>query len=437
MFRFWATPLALLAALAAGALVLWALAGPVAALAAATALLLALVLGHWRRLYALRRWLDDPQPDALPPGAGTWEEPLAALRRLLRERQRSESSLSRAIVRFRQAASAMPDGVVMLDEADAIVWCNPRAATYLGIDLARDTGQQITYLLRQPAFAAYLAAQNFSEPLLLRLPGAVAAALEVQLVPYEESRKLMIVRDVTHVERAETVRRDFVANVSHELRTPLTVLVGFLETLAGMTRLDGETPRRTLRLMSDQAGRMQRLVEDLLTLSRLEGAHNPLVEAPVDVPRLIGQVCDDARAMSGGAHAIELDLAVADWLVGSEEELRSACGNLVSNAVRYTPAGGTVKVAWRRDGDALVFSVQDTGVGIEPQHIPRLTERFYRVDRSRSRDTGGTGLGLAIVKHALLRHQARLEIASEPGRGSVFSAVFPPQRRAEPGAAQP
>ncbi|MCW5604436.1 MAG: ATP-binding protein, partial [Burkholderiales bacterium] len=234
-------------------------------------------------------------------------------------------------------------------------------------------------------------------------------------------------------ERVETMRRDFIANVSHELRTPLTVLGGFLETISDTGTADRDLLRRSLPLMTDQARRMQRLVEDLLTLSRLESANNLLRDERIDVPALARGLHRDALALSSGRHRIGLALESDAWLSGSEEELRSAFSNLISNAIRYTPSGGEVVIRWEsRDGE-VVFTVRDSGIGIDPKHIPRLTERFYRVDRSRSRETGGTGLGLAIVKHVLSRHQGRLEVTSEPGRGSEFSAVFPAHRLLAPG----
>ena len=253
--------------------------------------------------------------------------------------------------------------------------------------------------------------------------------LSVLIVPYEANRKLIISRDVTDRERVETMRRDFVANVSHELRTPLTVIGGFLETIADMETPNPELIRRSVPLMSDQAKRMQTLVEDLLTLSRLESEGNPAREEPVNVPDIARGLYHDALALSAGRHKVTLLLESPAWINGAEDELRSAFGNLVSNAIRYTPAGGEVRLLWKAgaDGEA-VFSVRDTGIGIETQYLPRLTERFYRVDRGRSRETGGTGLGLAIVKHVVNRHAAKLEVTSEPGRGSCFSVIFPEGR---------
>lgn len=412
--------------------VLWLAAGAAIALAVLSVILLALLARHWRNLIALARWLRDPAPETVPQSSGLWDEAFAALHRMLRYQRQSESRLSATLVRFQEAAAAMPDGVVILDDADRVQWCNPKAEEYFGLDPRRDTGQHITYLVRQPEFGGYLRAENYGEPLVMKPARGADLTLSVQLVPYGEGCKLVISHDVTQLERVETVRRDFVANVSHELRTPLTVLAGFLETMAGMPRLDNDMARRALPLMMDQARRMRRLVEDLLTLSRLEGAGNPLHEERVNVPGLARALYRDALALSVGRHRIRLELDYDGWLLGNEEELRSAFSNLVSNAIRYTPEAGEITLAWVRRGEDAVFAVEDGGIGIEPQHIPRLTERFYRVDRSRSRETGGTGLGLAIVKHVLARHQARLEIASGPGRGSRFGAVFPAQRLLAP-----
>jgi two-component system phosphate regulon sensor histidine kinase PhoR len=346
----------------------------------------------------------------------------------MRRQTHIESRLAAALTRFQQAGAALPE-VSSLDEADRIEWCNPRAETYFGLDNQRDRGQQITYLIRNPQFVRYLETGSFTEPLLLRLTrGDAELLLSIQLVPYGGSEKLLLSRDVTRWERLETTRRDFVANVSHELRTPLTVLNGFLETLNDLSRPDPEMLRRSLELMTEQTVRMNQLVEDLLTLSRLESTHNPPREEYVDVPGLAQTLYREAQALSAKRHRIALRLDTPHGLKGSAEELRSAFGNLISNAVRYTPDGGEIEIRWTMREGEPAFQVRDTGIGIEPQHIPRLTERFYRVDRSRSRSTGGTGLGLAIVKHVLSRHQAHLEIHSDPGRGSTFTAVFPAAR---------
>lgn len=424
----WSRALLALGGWSAAALLLGALAGAVAGLAALAAGLFLLALTHYRHIAALRLWARQGVAQAVPRGRGVWDRTYAELYRWLRRHERTEARLRAELEEFRRAGAAMPDGVVILDEEDRIEWCNPMAEAHLGLERARDTGQAVTFIVRQPQFVDYLRSGSYREPLVLRHARGGPRTLALELVPYGERRKLLISRDVTDLERVEAMRRDFVANVSHELRTPLTVLAGFLETLAEAGAAHPELWGRSLPPMLEQARRMRRLVEDLLMLSQLESADHPLREEPVDVPQLVQAVHRDALALSAGRHRVRLELASADWLAGSAEELRSAFGNLASNAVRYTPQGGEVTIAWRREGAGAAFSVRDTGIGIAPQHIPRLTERFYRVDRARSRETGGTGLGLAIVKHVLARHQARLEIASEPGRGSTFTAVFPGER---------
>ena len=406
------------------------------ALLAALTVLAVLLLYHLRHIARLRRWLRDPNPETVPPARGVWDAVFGDLYRMQRRQRQSESQLTASLEDFRLAGAAMPDGLVILNASWRIEWCNPVAEQHFGLDRARDVGQSITYLVRQPQFVDYLQRENYSEPLTLRQSRGAEYVLSVQLVPYGDRQTLILSRDITDLERVETMRRDFIANVSHELRTPLTVLCGFLETMTDAGTAGGELLRRSLPLMTEQARRMQRLVEDLLVLSRLESSHNPLREEEIDVPELVRALYRDALALSAGRHRLLLDVATGDWLLGAEDELRSAFGNLISNAVRYTPDGGEIEIAWRRDGASIVFSVRDSGIGIAAQHIPRLTERFYRVDRSRSRETGGTGLGLAIVKHVLNRHQGRLEIASEPGRGSTFSAVLPGERIISREAAQ-
>ncbi len=427
MSRIW-WPLTLRLALLAGlAFAAWLIDGIVVALSLVAGFLLFMVLNHARHLARLSKWLTDPRPEALPSGSGIWEDVFAAFYHLLRRQRRSESRLTATLHDFQRAGMAMPDGLVILDGANRIEWCNPKSERHFGLDTNRDFGQLVTHLVRQPQFAEALGG-SYTEPLTMRAHGG-DLVLSVLIVPYEENRKLIISRDVTDRERVETMRRDFVANVSHELRTPLTVIGGFLETIADMETPNPELIRRSVPLMSDQAKRMQTLVEDLLTLSRLESEGNPAREEPVNVPDIARGLYHDALALSAGRHKVTLLLESPDWINGAEDELRSAFGNLVSNAIRYTPAGGEVRLSWKAGSDGgAVFSVRDTGIGIDAQHLPRLTERFYRVDRGRSRETGGTGLGLAIVKHVVNRHAAKLDVSSEPGRGSCFSVIFPASR---------
>jgi two-component system phosphate regulon sensor histidine kinase PhoR len=339
---------------------------------------------------------------------------------------------------FFAALNASPNGVVLLDDDGRIEWFNQTASSHFGLDIQKDQQQHFGNLVRDPAFASYVAAGDFREDLMfsgkLSTPSG-PIKLSVQLFPYGEGRRLLLSRDVTSLEQADAMRRDFVANVSHEIRTPLTVLAGFIETLQSLQLEDNER-EKYLTLMSQQATRMQTLVNDLLTLSRLEGTPFPGMNEWVTIQSLVAQIDQDAQALSSAlypkplpAQTVVLKIEQDDEIAGASSELYSAFSNLVNNAVRYSPAGETIQVTWRRMADGRgEYVVQDSGPGIGADHLSRLTERFYRVDRSRSRDTGGTGLGLAIVKHVVQRHGGELSIQSSPGQGSRFSIVLPSSR---------
>lgn len=407
--------------------VLWAIFGAIYALMFFSAMMLWTVIHHIRHVAKLEQWLQysDHTSASIPEGSGTWDDVFAYLARYVRTHSQSRQQLSLALERMQRATSAMPDGIVILDETNRIEWCNPIAEQHLGIKQDLDSGQQIIHLVRQIPFVEYLAARKFSKPLILKQAHYHQLILMLQLVPYGYKQKLLISRDITRFERLETMRRDFIANVSHELRTPLTVIGGFLETMSDENNTGPEMNKRALVLMSEQAIRMQNLVEDLLTLSRLENDQNIIKEQEIDIASLLHDLKHEAESLSNGRHQIKLKIDAKSRLVGSQNELHSAFSNLVSNAIRYTAAGGEISINWEiKDGRGLFF-VQDSGIGIEPEHIPRLTERFYRVDSSRSRETGGTGLGLAIVKHIATRHQARFKITSKIGKGSKFTIQFP------------
>jgi two-component system phosphate regulon sensor histidine kinase PhoR len=422
----WIVRLARYAAVATAGLLLAGLVGRWEVGAAFVLVLLLAALGvQLRERDRLAQWAARPSAEDVPDVPGAWGDIYSRLYRLMRDQSRSRASLSHALWRFRQAGEAMPDGVLVLDAEDRIEWMNPVAEEHFGLGLKRDRQQPITNLVRHPSFVGYLAAPTYAEPLTLR--GETERILSIQLVPYGDNEKLLLSRDITRWERLESVRRDFIANVSHELRTPLTVMKGFLETLTDTDRSDERTYRRSLELMTGQAERMQRLVEDLLMLSRLEDSRSLLREEPLDVPALVAALVHEGQAISQGNHRFSTKLDPV-WLLASREEIRSAFTNLVTNAVRYTPPGGDIVVTWSLEGGDPVLRVRDNGEGIAPEHIPRLTERFYRVDRGRSRASGGTGLGLAIVKHVLQRHQGRLAIESQPGVGSTFSCHFPAAR---------
>ena len=397
---------------------------------------LALLYGvHVYNLMRLQRWLKAPNADDLPDPWGMWGTVFAEAYRALRQESRKRDEVNRELELFTQAAQALPDGIAMLDSGDQLLWCNDTAAAHLGLQPGRDYGLRLTNIVRVPRLASFLQSGVADETLDYRPAHHSGQLLSLKAIPFSDGRKLLVSFDITKIERADTTRRDFIANVSHELRTPLTVIHGFLEHMSGTTVMPAQQARRHIALMVQQSDRMLKLVDDLLMLSRLEGSDTPQREERVDMHALLHALAEDARALSAGGHDIDVAVDEGAAISGSMDELRSAFGNLASNAVRYTPRstqisqGARVTLTWRVDEQNRgVFSVADIGIGIAAEHIPRLTERFYRVDRGRSRETGGTGLGLAIVKHVLLRHQATLEIQSEPGVGSEFRIVFPAWR---------
>jgi two-component system phosphate regulon sensor histidine kinase PhoR len=384
-------------------------------------------------LRTLSRWSREEPGATLPRSSGAWEELYAQLYHSGRARQRELAELNDALTSFRGAAQALPDGVVTLNRQMQIVWCNPQAEQHLNLRLTKDIGQNLANLVRAPDFLNYLSRGEWDKPVQLRMrhPGqGVERVLSLQLVAYGDAQKLLMSRDITRFEKLETTRRDFVANVSHELKTPLTVLAGFLETISE----SAVTPAQRIEymaLMREQAERMKHLVDDLLTLSALEATSLPRADT-IDTVAAFARIEKTARQLSNGQHALTFDIEPGIALLGSEVELTSAFTNLVTNAIRYTPDGGRIDVRWHRRADnSATLSVTDNGIGIPAQHLPRLTERFYRVDRGRSRQSGGTGLGLAIVKHVLTRHQGTLTITSEIGKGSTFTATLPARRIVE------
>ena len=380
-----------------------------------------------RRGLRLLDWLRGPQHLAAPRDEGFWGELAYRIERALRQKELAIGQERERLSQFLAAIEASPNGVMLLDGNDQIEWCNTVAAQHFGLDPQRDRLQRVTNLVRSPQFVAFLQAGAFDEP--VTVPGPLGRSTISLLVrPYGEGMKLLLSQDITERERAEAMRRDFVANVSHEIRTPLTVLSGFVETLAQLPLTEPER-QRVLALMSQQTGRMQALVGDLLTLAQLEGSPRPGADRWLALAPLLQRSLADAVALSAGRHAITLREAPELEVAGLEGELLSAVGNLLGNAVRYTPEGGRIELACSvlEDGRALI-AVSDTGPGIAREHLPRLTERFYRVDGSRSRETGGTGLGLSIVKHVVQRHGGEIDIESEPGKGSTFKLLLPALR---------
>lgn len=426
--------LLVLGGMAAAALLgLW-VGGPLAAALAALAVALLVVGRDTLSLLQVVRWLKAPEVASAPSVSGDWAEIVYRFSRNLRLWQSRLQHEQNKLSRFIEALQVSPNGVLLLDANNQIDWCNATAARHFGLDPARDLRQHAVHLIRNPEFVAYLQAQRFSTPLQMQRSGprGQVLTLNVQVFPYGDQQKLLLSQDITQFERTEAMRRDFVANVSHEIKTPLTVLAGFVETLRE-TPLEPEQREQVLAMMQAQSDRMRHLIEDLLVLARLEGDAFPPADEVVPMPPLLEQLLAEARGLSGERHTVRLHIRCRSNLRGAAGELHSAMSNLVSNAVRYTPEGGQIDIAWDDAVDdrglpTAEFSVTDTGIGIAAEHIPRLTERFYRVDRGRSRGAGGTGLGLAIVKHVLLRHQAELLVHSTPGKGSRFVVRFPASR---------
>ncbi|MVF23469.1 phosphate regulon sensor histidine kinase PhoR [Methylocaldum sp. 14B] len=383
-----------------------------------------------RQLFYANRllvWLRSGRSGQPPQGNGVWEEIYYLIYRLRRRNKRRKKQLIRMLERFRTATAALPDATVVLGPRDEIDWFNEAAERLLGLRRG-DIGQQIGNLLRHPKLSQYLQTADYRATVSIPSPLTENMQLEIRIVPYGEDLRLLVAQDVTQLRFMERVRSDFVANVSHELRTPLTVLKGYLETLG---QVDGSLPESHLKVfqrMEEQTARMESLVDGLLALTRLESAAHQTVQKRINVPAMLQDICDEVKLLADEHPAIELVLETDAHLLGAEQELRSAFSNLIVNAVKYTPATGRVTVRWRCEGKGARLDVEDTGPGIAQHHLPRLTERFYRVAVDGCKNKGGSGLGLAIVKHALSRHGGELKIASTLGRGSCFSCSFPEDR---------
>lgn len=386
--------------------------------------LLGLVFWHYRQLARLNFWLWRDRKLTPPQGSGSWEGVFNGIYRLQGKNRRRVSQLAALLARFRQGAEALPDAAVVLDSEHNILWCNKLAQLNLGFVWPQDNGQRIDNLIRHPDFSTYLKSHQYKEPLELPSPVSDKRLLEIRLMAYGDRQLLLMARDITRIRQLEGMRKEFVANVSHELKTPLTVLQGYLEMMQSMAEPDSMNAR-PLQLMQQQTRRMQSMVEQLLVLSRIEDATDVNLERTVNMAQLMEVLKEEAKALAQDDYEVHFEYDQGLDSHGDEIQLRSACSNLISNAIRYTEPGGTIRVQWRSVATGGFFSVTDTGEGIAPQHIGRLTERFYRVDSARSRQTGGSGLGLAIVKHALNHHHSELKISSELGKGSTFSFVIP------------
>lgn len=419
----WYVELARLAIVVAACFVTGTLIGYPLALVAAGLLLL--VLWQLRQSVKVRRWLRDSETAAELRGTGIWGDIYGLLAHIRRKRQTEINALRDTLERYRQAIRALPEGAVTLGVNDEIELFNATASRILGLREPEDTGLPITHLVREPDFVRYMEAQDFGGALEIMHENI---PLSIRVVPYGGlGKKLLLLQDMTRIHKLEKVRRDFVANVSHEMKSPLTVIKGYVESMLDNIQSKPTQWQKALEQVDAQTDRMCHIVEDLLQLSNLETGAYMDRPTPVDVPALIRSVCAEAEELSAGAHRIEFDIDDDLMIAGFFNELYSAFSNIVFNAVTYTPDRGSITVSWQLDQNgAPVFEVKDTGVGIAPEHIPRLTERFYRVDQARSRELGGTGLGLAIVKHVLIRHAAELKVESRLNQGSTFRCIFPP-----------
>ena len=403
--------------------------GPEYAIVVGAFLLSVPLVYSYINLARLGKYVQSDSIENMPLPSGFWEEVFFRLQRLVKTLKQRMRNIEQQHERFIEAFQASPNGILMLDESDQIEWCNSISERFFGLIFKRDVMQRINFLIRRPEFIHYLNKRNFDEPLLLERMGPDSSlSLMLQAFPFGNRRHLLLVQNVTDLQKADAMRRDFVANVSHEMRTPITVLMGFLETVQSL-ELEKNQREQYFDMMMSQAQRMKSLVEDLLTLANLEANSLPAATNQVNVETLMALLKNDAEALSHGNHSFTFEVLNKNNLLGDEREILSAFSNLVSNAIRYTPEAGAINVKWIVNADGQgEFSVTDTGPGIASEHLSRLTERFYRIDRSRSRDTGGTGLGLAIVKHIANRHQAQLTIESTPGKGSTFTLRFPKER---------
>ena len=386
----------------------------------------------WQFVQARRieQWLTSGRRDHPPHASGYWADIVNITYQVHKRDRKRKKKLARHLKSFYESLSALPDAAIMLSENYEMEWFNSAARTLLGLK-PEDSGRRVSNLLRNPEFVKYLEQARFDQDLVIKAHGNKDIEVNLRVVPFGKKQYLLLARDVTHVYQLERMRQDFIANVSHELRTPLTVISGYLESLSEPEYADElpEAINTSIRQMYGQSSRMQRLVEDLLQLSRLESDRDTLDHVETSVPAILSSIYEDANSLAREKNQlVDFEIVENLWLKGDSQELHSAFSNLVFNAIRYTPEGGHITMRWYHDKHGAHYEVEDNGIGIEPQHLQRLTERFYRVDKDRSRMNGGTGLGLAIVKHVLQRHGASLHISSQPNQGSIFRCDFPVQR---------
>ena len=387
---------------------------------------------QYRMLESISKFLRNGKEQKLPDTPGVANEIIKGINSLRAHHKQREEKLAGFLSRFEEATEALPDAVIVMDVYGHVEWANNKASEYLGIRYPRDRGQRFSHIIRQPDLLDYLAdvdKDDSRNSLVISSPTDADISLEIRITRYAGSSLLLVAGNVTEIQRANRMRKDFIANASHELRTPLTVISGYLEAIDNETEDLSLEWQPRIKQMRSQTRRMQNLIEDLLKLSRLEGASSADLNNEVDMAELISAIHDEAQTLSGDQnHIFYLEIQPGLAVKGDQESLYSAFSNIVFNAVQYTPPGGLIRIRWYRTGPGACLEVNDSGEGIPAEHIHRVTERFYRVDKGRSRERGGTGLGLAIVKHVMVQHGAELKISSEPGSGTTVNCQIPAHR---------
>ena len=411
------------------ALMLWGMFSATAAALFMLAVALVIMALHAWQLYKLGRWLKDARLETMPEAGGIWDDVFSRLYKMVKQHNQTKQELAAELQHIEQAAAALPEGVAILNEANRIEWCNPLAQKHFDLDVQHDLMQDITYLVRQPEFIEYIHGSSFSEPLVMRPARHDGLVLSINLVSYGGNKRLLISRDITQLERIETMRRDFVANVSHELRTPLTVVSGFVENLQDMPDIGSDSAQQILRLTGEQTKRMENLVADLLTLSRLENDQNPLHEESIDMKAMLGEIYQDGMLLSGGSHTLSMEMPSDAKLLGNREELRSAFGNLLSNAIKFSPDHGRIHISTAlleadpKSISQVLLRVEDEGMGVPEKDLPRIFDRFYSRDEGKV-DTG-TGLGLPYCKLVAEAHRGKILAESRSGGGFAVSLILP------------
>jgi two-component system phosphate regulon sensor histidine kinase PhoR len=382
------------------------------------------LLLHMFWIYKLSKWLNNPSLSNLPHGTGVWQHIFSKHYQILKESKKSKKNLVSTLDQFTQAAEALMDGVVALNESNEIIWSNRRSQVMLNLNSKKDTGQPINYIFRNTDLISYLEKGNYEESIKVNLEASNTKTIEIKIVMFGEKQKVLIAKDISQAIKIESDRKEFISNVSHELKTPLTVISGFIETLEDMFTISGKEHKNILKMMGDQAYNMSKLIDDLLLLSNVESSIFQNRSEKLLINTIMSKIKKNISILDAKNHKIKYQIDSSLTIYGSKKEIESAFLNLITNAVRYTEKDGFISISWGLINGLPIFEVRDTGSGIEQKHINRITERFYRVDTDRSRDTGGTGLGLSIVKNIIKKHDGELKITSDIGKGSSFKLIF-------------